>query len=311
MPERVPTGSHRSAGSAGAARRGWLLSMPGLAFLAVFFVLPLLVLLRVSLYQGGGRSGFGIGGGFYTPGTWSLDAYRGLFEDAYFSDVLRFTIAFGLQAALCAVLIGFALALLISRLQGWKRLLALAAIFLPKLANVLVMVYGLQLLLGDHGPVNQLLAPLHPGPAPLALLHNYPGALIGEVYLILPYAVLLLVATLDRIDPLLRPAARGLGAGAVRTLVRVTLPLALPGLSTTFVLCTVFAFGAFVAPYILGSPDQFTLSIDIQRQAFENSNWPRAAAEAVMMLCALGGMGLLFQSSRRLTQPIRGDRPVS
>lgn len=285
--------------------------MPGLAFLAVFFALPLLVLLRVSLYQGGGRSGFGIGGGFYTPGTWSLDAYRGLFEDAYFIDVLRFTIAFGLQAALCAVLIGFVLALLISRLQGWKRLLALAAIFLPKLANVLVMVYGLQLLLGDHGAVNQLLAPFHAGSAPLALLHNYPGALIGEVYLILPYAVLLLVATLDRIDPLLRPAARGLGAGAVRTLVRVTLPLALPGLSTTFVLCTVFAFGAFVAPYILGSPDEFTLSIDIQRQAFENSNWPRAAAEAVMMLCALSVMGLLFQSSRGLSRSMRGDGPGS
>jgi ABC-type spermidine/putrescine transport system permease subunit I len=280
-----------------ATARGWLLSLPGLAFLLVFFALPLLVLLRVSVFEGGGRSGFGIGGGgFYKPGTWSLEAYRGLFADAYFSDVLRFTIRFGLHAALLSVLLGFVLALLISRLQGWQRGLALGLVFLPKLANVLVMVYGLQLLLGDIGPVNRLLAALHTGVDALPLLHGYTGALIGEVYLVLPYAVLLLVATLDRIDPLLRPAARGLGAGTLQTFCRVTLPLALPGLSTTLVLCAVFGFGAFVSPYVLGSPDEFTLSIDIQRQAFENLNWPRAAAEAVMMLVTLSVVGLLYRA---------------
>ena len=130
-------------------------------------------------------------------------------------------------------------------------------------------------------------------------MHNYTGALIGEVYFVLPYAVLLLVAALDRIDPLLRPAARGLGAGAWRAFTRVTLPLALPGLSTSFVLCTIFAFGAFVSPYILGGPDEFTLSIDIQRQAFENLNWPRAAAEAVMMLATLGAVGLAYAVGAR------------
>lgn len=278
-----------------ATARGWLLSLPGLLFLIVFFALPLLVLLRVSVFEGGGRSGFGIGGGFYKAGTWSLDAYRGLFADAYFSDVVRFTIGFGLIAALLSVLLGFVLALLISRLLGWRRGLALGLVFLPKLANVLVMVYGLQLLLGDSGPVNRLLAPLHFGAEALPLLHGYTGALIGEVYLLLPYAVLLLVATLDRIDPLLRPAAHGLGAGELETFCRVIFPLALPGLSTTLVLCTVFGFGAFVSPYILGSPDEFTLSIDIQRQAFENLNWPRAAAEAVMMLITLSAVGLLYR----------------
>ena len=168
-----------------------------------------------------------------------------------------------MSAAAISVLLGFGLALLIVRLPPTLRLLALCAVFLPKLANVLVIVYGLVLLLGDFGPVNSLLAPLRGDGLPLPLLHNFTGALIGEVYLILPYAVLLLVATLDRIPALLLPAARGLGAGAFETFRRITLPLCLPGIATTFLLCLIFGIGAYVAPAILGSPDEFTLSIDI------------------------------------------------
>ncbi len=265
------------------------LAWPALLFVAVFFFVPIGLLVRVSLYEGGGRSGFGIGG-LYLPGTWTIDAYRNLLGDGYFGELLSFTLRFGLAAAAISVLLGFGLALLIVRLPPTARLLALCAVILPKLANVLVIVYGLVLLLGDFGPVNSLLAPLRGDAPPLPLLHNFTGALIGEVYLILPYAVLLLVATLDRIPPLLLPAARGLGAGRFETFRRITLPLCLPGIATTFLLCLIFGIGAYVAPAILGSPDEFTLSIDIQRQTFENLNWPRAAAESVMMLLCVGAL---------------------
>ena len=281
-----------------------LLAWPALAFVAVFFALPMLLLVRVSLYEGGGRSGFGIGG-LYRPGTWAIDAYRQLLGDGYFVELLRFTLGFGLCAAALSVLLGFGLALLIVRLPPWVRLAALCAVFLPKLANVLVIVYGLVLLLGDYGPVNGLLAPLHGSASPLPLLHNFTGALIGETYLILPYAVLLLVATLDRVPPMLVPAARGLGAGSAQAFWRITLPLCGPGIATTFLLCLIFGIGAYVAPAILGSPDEFTLSVDIQRQAFENVNWPRAAAESVMMLvcvavlCSSYGLGVALLRRRR------------
>jgi ABC-type spermidine/putrescine transport system permease subunit I len=265
------------------------LAWPALLFVALFFMLPMGLLVRVSLYEGGGRSGFGIGGMVKT-GTWSTGAYRALLGDGYFAELLGFTLSFGFWAAAISVALGFGLALMIHRLPAWARLAALCAVFLPKLANVLVIVYGLVLLLGDFGPVNALLAPLRGDAAPWPLLHNLIGALIGEVYLILPYAVLLLVATLDRIPPMLVPAARGLGAGAFEAFWRVTLPLCLPGLATTFLLCLIFGLGAYVAPTILGSPNEFTLSVDIQRQAFENLNWPRAAAESVMMLVCVAAL---------------------
>ncbi len=271
-----------------------LLAWPALLFAALFFIVPIGLLARVSLYEGGGRSGFGIGG-MYKSGTWSIGAYHDLISDGYFAELLSFTLRFGLAAAMISTLLGFTLAMLIVRLPPTVRLLALCAVFLPKLANVLVIVYGLVLLLGDFGPVNSLLGIFRADAAPpLALLHNFTGALIGEVYLILPYAVLLLVATLDRIPPLLIPAARGLGAGRFEAFRRITLPLSLPGIATTFLLCLIFGIGAYVAPAILGSPDEFTLSIDIQRQTFENLNWPRAAAESILMLLCVGSLCAIY-----------------
>lgn len=273
-----------------------LLSWPALIFVVLFFVAPLLLLLRVSFYEGGGRSGLGIGG-MYIPDTWTLSAYAKLFADSYFTELLMFTFKLGIYAATISIVLGYALALLIRPLSGGLRVLAMSAVFLPKLANVLVIVYGLELLLGDFGAVNKLLAPLNSTGSPIALLHNFTGTLIGEVYLILPYAVLLLVAALDRIPPLLAPAARGLGAGPMATFLKITLPLTLPTLIVTYLLCLIFGIGAFVAPAILGGPNEFTLSVDIQRQAFENLNWPRAAAESIMMLicvsvlCVTYGIG--------------------
>jgi ABC-type spermidine/putrescine transport system permease subunit I len=264
-----------------------LLALPAFAVVALFFIAPLALLGRVSLYEGGNRSGFGIGTGFYRPGTWTLGAYRDLLQDPYFHDIAGFTVRFAATVAVASVVLGFVLAWLIARLPPAVKLAALGAVWLPKLANVLVLVYGLELLLGTIGPVNGMLKAAGLVDAPLDLYHNYTGTLIGEIYLVLPYDVLLLVTALDRIDPLLAPAARGLGAGPWRTFRQVTLPLMLPTLSLAFLLSLIFALGAFVSPYLLGGPEQFTLAVDIERQTFENLNWPRGAAEAILTLAAL------------------------
>ncbi len=81
--------------------------------------------------------------------------------------------------------------------------------------------------------------------------------------------------------------ARGLGAGPLCAFLRVTLPLSAPSLVLAFMLSLIFGLGAFVTPYLMGSPEETTLAVDVQRQTFENLNWPRGAAEAVAMLVAL------------------------
>jgi ABC-type spermidine/putrescine transport system permease subunit I len=277
-------------------------------------VAPALLLLRVSLYAGGGTSGYGIGGGgLYVPGSWSLQGYRALAAPgSTFPGILRFTLLLGGGVTLLTLAVAYPLALYIRGLTGRLRAVALGAVVLPKLANLLVVVYGLKLVLGASGPLNGLLLATGLADAPVDLLHNLTGVLVGKTYLVLPYAVLVLVAALDRIDPALAVAARGLGAGPLATFLRVTLPLSLPGLATAASLSLIWALGAFVTPALMGSPDELTVAVDVQRQAFENLAWPRAAAEAVVMagtLVAVAAAARLAPGGRRAAPPRGGRGP--
>jgi ABC-type spermidine/putrescine transport system permease subunit I len=282
--------------------------MPALGLLLLFFLAPMLLLFRVSLYEGGGRSGFGIGGrgGFYQPGTWTVGAYTTLLGEAYFREVLAFTVFLGLAVTLLTLLVAYSLALYIHRLPARAKALALTAVVLPKLSNVLVILYGLELLLGNSGPVNDALVVLGVVSEPVMLYHNLTGVLIGEAYLIVPYAVLVLVAALDRIDPNLVSAARGLGAGPLRAFWRITLPLSAPGIALAGLLSLIWALGAFVGPVLLGSPQELTLAVEVQRQTFENINWPRGAATAVLMLGTLAVCLALYQIPARLLRRWQG-----
>jgi ABC-type spermidine/putrescine transport system permease subunit I len=280
-----------------------LCAAPAMLMLLALFVLPMLLLLRVSLFEGGGQSGFGLGaGGFYRPGTWTLHAYEALLTDFYFHDVLLFTIMLGIALALLSVLIAYPLALFIRTLRGWAKWLALCAVLLPKLANLLVVIYGWVLILSNEGPINRTLLRLGLIQQPLALLHNLTGVVIGETYLILPYAVLVLVTTFERIDPTLEAAAQGLGAGRWQTFRRVTLPLSARGIALAGMISLIWGLGAFISPYLLGGPEQITLAVDVQKQAFENLNWPRAAADAVLMLLVVTGVVALLGTAARSRQ---------
>lgn len=283
-----------------------LLTAPALILLICFFIAPMILLGRVSLYEGGGKSGFGIGGGgFYTPGTWTLDAYLTLLQDQYFWQVLTFTVLLGVGMTVITLLLAYPLALFIQGLTPRWKAIALVAVVLPKLANPLVIIYGIQLLLSNSGPINQLLLNLGLISTPLMLFHNLTGVVIGGTYLIFPYAVLVLVTAFDRIDVNLVPAARGLGATPWTAFWRVTFPLSLPGLSLATLLSLIFALGAFESPYLLGSPQEITLAVDIQKQTFENLNWPRGAAEAMMMLVTLVVCIAVYSVSIRSTKRLR------
>ncbi|OWK46730.1 ABC transporter permease [Fimbriiglobus ruber] len=259
----------------------WLLAAPAVVLLLGFFLGPVLLLFRVSVYESGS------GTGFYRPGTWSLQAYAGLIEDGYGRGVLAFTVFLGVAVATLSVLVGYPLALFIHTLRPLAKRLALAAVILPKLANVFVVLYGVSLLLGNSGPLNQGLLWLGLTREPILLSHSLAGVLIAETYLIMPYAVLILVPAFDRIDPILLAAARGLGAGSWTTFRRVTLPLSLPGVAVAGQLCLIWALGAFVGPLLLGGPEQTTLAVLVPRYGLEYGDWPTAAVTSVLSLLTI------------------------
>jgi ABC-type spermidine/putrescine transport system permease subunit I len=274
-----------------------VLTAPAVLLLVIFFAAPFLLLLRVSWYAPSS------GRGFYQPGTWTIENYRALFADPYFQQVLVFTVLLALGVTSLVMLLALPLALFINALPSRQKSLALAAVILPKLASMLVMIYGLQVLLSSSGPVNGLLRAVGLVSEPLPLSHNLTGVIIGETSLLLPYAVLVLVVALGRLDASLVPAARGLGASAWRAFRRITLPLTLPGLALTGQLTLIWALGAFVGPLLLGSPSQITLAVEVHRQTIENNHWPRGAATAAVLL---GAVAVLLTTSgfalRRLTR---------
>ena len=278
----------------------WLpytLSAPAILFVILFLACPLTLLFRLSLCKEAE------GHGFYQPGTWTLAGYAAL--DHYTVRIVGFTISLACLLAILSVAIAYPLALFIHHLPPRRKALALVLVLLPKLASALVVIYGLKLLLSNTGPVNTLLLTLGLSD-PLMLTYNLIGTIIGELYLILPYSVLLLVLGFDRIDPALPQAARGLGATPWQTFRRITWPLSLPDVLLAGQLSLIWGLSAFLGPLLLGSPEQTTLAIEVHHQGFEYNHWPRAAIAAVLMLATLGVCLLIYgvitknQNVRRL-----------
>ena len=235
-----------------------LMVTPALALVGCFVLGPALLLIRVSLYR------TAEGRGFYTPGTMTFANFLTLLDPSELR-IIGFTACFGTLVAVLVVVIGFPLALFLRTLHPRWQLIALTLIVIPKTAGLLSTFFGLQRWL------------------PRGMF----AAVVGEVYLILPYVVLILYVQQASIRPILMEAAGGLGATAWQAFRRVTVPLSVPGLIVAFQLGLMWGLGAFLGPLFLGSPNEATLSVELHRQAFEYGRWPRASAEAVCLLVML------------------------
>lgn len=228
-----------------------LLSGPALALLGGVVLAPFVLLLRASLCEPAA------GRGFYAPGTFTVQNYARLF-DPYHRSLVAFTAGFAVATAATSLAVGYPLALFIHGRADRRQPLAVGLLLVPKMAGTLAAVFGLQRLL------------------PRGLV----AAVLTEAYLIVPYVGLVLVVQLRAIDPALLAAARGLGAGRWQAFRRVTLPLSWPGVILAGELGLAWGVGAFAGPLFLGGPAEMTLSVEVQRQAFEYGRWPQAAADA-------------------------------
>ena len=225
----------------------YMLSAPAAALLVGLLLGPLVLLARMSLYAPAG------GRGYYLPGTWTT-ANLAAVADAFGLRLLGFTVLFGCGVAVVSVAVGYPLALFIRALTRPARRVAVAVLLAPKLASALVVMFGLQQLLSAAGPVSRSLVAVGAVDEPATLSRTLGAALLGEVYLVLPYAALVILLQFGRIDPAVEAAARGLGAGRWQAFRRVTLPLSLPGVALAGQLALMWGVGAFFGPLFLGSP---------------------------------------------------------
>jgi ABC-type spermidine/putrescine transport system permease subunit I len=279
----------------------YLLLAPLVIMVVFFFAGPRLWLFRVSLYRSRGTSGFGIGGaggqeggGYYVEGTWTLENYFKFFSSDYFLSILVFTLQFAATVTVLTMLLAYPMAYYIYKSSPRLKVTLLILVILPKLANILVLIYGLQILLANNGWVNQLLVYLGIVDEPVKLVYTLFSAVVAKVLLIIPYTILVITAALHGLDPTLRNAARGLGAGPVRTFLTVTLPLSLPGTYVALLITIVWSLGAFVSPSLLGNPDLTTLAVEVPKQTFENVNWAMGSAIAFIILGLMSVVVLLY-----------------
>jgi spermidine/putrescine transport system permease protein len=263
---------------------------PPLVWLVLFFIIPLAI---VWVYSFGTNVGL-----TQIAFTGTFSNYARAIEPLYIGIFLKSVGVAGLTTLLCLV-IGFPVALAITfapdRLKAWLILL----VMLPFWTNLLIRTYALIAVLRTEGYVNLSLgwlwshasglmsllgmAPLNSF-QPLELLHNNFAVVFGLVYVHLPFMVLPLYSALDRLDRSLLEASLDLGAGHVRTMMKVVVPLALPGIASGILITFIPALGAYLTPDLLGGPDSQMIANIIERQFKRANDWPFGAALSFLLM---------------------------
>ncbi len=261
--------------------------LPARVWMALFFAAPLAIVCAYSLLTRGDY------GGVEQP--WTVENFTRLADPLYLAILWRSVWIAGLATALC-ILMGFPLALFISR-AGKRKSLYLQLVLLPFWTSFLVRTYAWLFILRDTGLINTVLTSLHLITAPLPLLYNDGAVLVGLVYNFLPFFVLPMYATLERLDPALLEAAADLGARPLAVVWRVIVPVSAPGIAAGAVLVFIPCLGAYLTPDLLGGGKSVMLGNLIQNQFTTARDWPfGSAASLVLMLASALLLSLLMRS---------------
>lgn len=183
-----------------------------------------------------------------------------------------------------ALVIGYPIAYYLANNTGWRFALVLFCIIVPYFTSVIVRTYSWMVLLGRNGTINQALLALGIIDAPLPLLYNKMGVLIGMTYVLLPYMVLTLYATMRGIDANLMRAAYGLGASPLYAFRKVYFPLSLHGVVSGSLIVFILAIGFFITPALMGGPSDVMIAMLIERAVEITLDWSSAAIMSVALL---------------------------
>jgi putative spermidine/putrescine transport system permease protein len=191
-----------------------------------------------------------------------------------------------LMVTLLVLLISYPLAYYLANNQGMRFTLVLFCIVVPYFTSIIVRTYSWMVLLGRNGIINQVLLYLGVINEPLALLYTKTGILIGMVYVLLPYMVLTLYATMKAIDPSLMRAARGLGASGFYAFTRIYFPLSVHGVISGSLIVFILSIGFFITPALMGGPSDVMIAMLIERSVEIMFDWPGAAIMSLLLLFA-------------------------
>jgi putative spermidine/putrescine transport system permease protein len=269
------------AGPVGASR-AWLLPalllLPCLAWIAIFFLWPLVLMCWRSLAAEG----------------FSFETYEALFTSPLYTKVMITTVKTASIATVGALILAYPLAYALT-VSGTKvRALLLVFILIPYWVDIIVRSFSWLILLGDNGLVNKALIGLGIVSAPLQLLYNPFSVLLAMVQILLPLTTVTLFGAMLRIDRTLIAAAKIHGASDWQAFRTVFFPLSLPGVYGAGLLVFVLALGFYVTPALLGSPRETMIAQTIMVEASQLLDWPQASAAGAVLLLITTAIAAIY-----------------
>ena len=269
--------------------RWWLCIAPLYAFTLIFVLGPALYLVAISFAENTAGTGF--------RWTFTLDHFTKMLDGVYLR-CFRESFQLALSTTVLNVLIGYPFGYYMGRLGAKGKRLMMFLIMVPFWTSSLIRLYGWIIILQVKGILNDILLRLGVIEYPLKILYSYPAVLIGMVYALLPFMILAVYASVEKMDWTLVEAARDLGASRLKAFFTVTLRLTLPGLMSGVVLTFVPSMGLFFIADILGGNKIVLVGSLIQDQMTRGGNQPFAAALALVLAAMTTMMLWLY---RRLT----------
>ena len=289
--------SSRSSSAGMAMRLTWLETLVGrfgkalvigvpMMFLLVFFAVPFLVVLKISLSEMDGISFKNIS--VFADGVWTLQLKLANFttvlqQDLYLIAYLSSVKYAAITTVLCLA-IGYPFAYFLARSKPEHRPALLMLVMLPFWTSFLLRVYAWKILLADDGVFNQVLGSLGLQSEPLKMMFTPFSLTLGMVYTYLPFMVLPLYATLVKMDIRLLEAARDLGASPWVAFWKITVPLSMNGIIAGALLVFIPCVGEFVIPELLGGPQTLMIGRVLWDEFFSNNDWPLASSVAIAMI---------------------------
>jgi ABC-type spermidine/putrescine transport system permease subunit I len=254
----------------------WLWLLPAGALLIPFFLLPLAIVIRNSVY-------FDDPQGLTVPAFTAVN-YLKVLTDPYYVTVFVNTLLVAAITTIVSLLVAFPFAQFVVRTAGPTRNLLLWCVYVPLYVSVIMRAFGWTIILADSGLINHLLLRLGLIDTPLRMLFEASGMTIGMIHRYLPLMIIPLITALQKIDSGLLRASRNLGASRRRTFLRVTLPMSLPGLVAGSQLVFAGVLSDYAMPALMGSTKFQLIAPAIYYEAITNSSWALAGAMATLVL---------------------------
>lgn len=251
---------------------------PAVFWLMLFFVIPLTIIFVYSFFERG------IYGGIEY--VFSFNNYYRVIDPLYLKAVLRTVYIASLNTLICLI-IGYPLAYFISNQSQRRKNILLFLVTLPFWTNFLVRIYAWMIILRTEGFLNNVLLWMNLINKPFEILFTDKAVLIGMVYGYLPFMILPLYASIEKLDRNYLDAARDLGATPIKTFWRVIIPLTKPGIIAGSILVFVPSLGAFIIPDLLGGAKSMMIGNLIKDQFLSARDWPFGSALSFIVMAVV------------------------